>query len=622
MCGIAGAIALEPGVRPDASRVVALTQAVAHRGPDGHGFWHSPDRRVVLGHRRLAIIDVAGGQQPMLSRDGCAAITFNGEIYNYKELRDRLPSDHGLSTSSDTEVALELIRRHGHTALTQLRGMFALAVYDAERGELLLARDRIGKKPLVYAVEDGCLYFSSSVHALRGTSPREWTVDLEAVEAYLALGYVPAPLTIWKEARKLGAATSLRVRGTQLLRETYWDPGPANDPFTGSFDEAVDRVEEILNEAVTIRLRSDVPLGILLSGGVDSSLVAASAARSAGGMIRTFTIGFDEHGYDESPIAAAVARHLRTEHSVYHVRSEALELLPDFVRHYGEPYADSSALALWTLARETRRHVTVALTGDGGDEGFAGYPWYRNAGRLDALAASVPRWLVGSATVAAGMSRRVAPRAAGRATRALTMLRASGNGTRFELLRSLFGPAELERVAAGELRARSRDHGYGVAAAYEAALGDPLRRMRYADIRTYLADDLMPKADVASMAHALELRAPLLDHELVGFALSLPRRYLVDQRGGKRILRALVERYLPAPFFDRPKQGFTVPVAAWFRDAAGAVLQRLTSSESLAATGWFDTHGIGQLVREHVDHTRDHNERLFALLVLDEWLRI
>lgn len=623
MCGIAGGFALAPDARPSEARVRAMTELVAHRGPDGLGLWCSHDHRAVFGHRRLAVIDVAGGRQPMSSGDGHGCITFNGEVYNYRELRLQLAQrGQRFATDSDTEVILELLRVQWQEGLSQLRGMFALAVHDAERGELLLARDRLGKKPLFYAVEGDCLYFGSSLHALRHTSPSPWTFDVEAAHAYLSLGYIPAPRTIWREARKLEASTFLRAAGSQLHTGRYWDVAGAACSFEGPFAAALDRAEEILTEAVTLRLRSDVPLGVLLSGGIDSSLVAAVAKGANDQPLRTFTIGFDERGYDESSIAAAVARHLRTEHSTFQVRSEALGLLPEFVRHFGEPFGDSSALALWALARETRQHVTVALTGDGGDEGFAGYPWYRTAARLGRVHALLPGPFRAAAASVAAAGRHVAPVTAGRVSRGLRLAAGASDAARYDSLRALFGGEELIRLTAGDLQAIASDAGRGgvTAHAFGSVSGSALHRMRYSDVKTYLADGLMPKADVASMAHALELRSPLLDQALLRFAFTLPDDYLMDRHGGKRILRALVARHLPRELFARPKQGFTPPVAAWFRDPSSTIVSQLANSESLRATGWLNMRAVEGLIAEHVSGDRDHGERLFALLVLHQWL--
>jgi asparagine synthase (glutamine-hydrolysing) len=600
---------------------------IAHRGPDGEGIWRSPDGRAVLGHRRLAIIDLVTGQQPMHSHDGRFAIVFNGEIYNYLELRQKLLQDGAaFTTDSDTEVILESYRRRGTESLGAFNGMFAFALWDEERSSLLLARDRIGKKPLYYTTEGGCLYFCSSLAALHATAARRWTFDLDAIDSYLALGYIPAPRTVYREASKLPAATSLMVDDGQLTQSRFWDLAAEPELFAGSAESATDTLDEMLQRAVALRLRSDVPLGVLLSGGVDSSLVAAIARRAVGSSLQTFSIGFHEAAYDETPIARDVARRLGTEHHQYRVHTETLDGLPEHLRHFGEPFADSSFLPLWALARETRQHVTVALGGDGGDEGFAGYNWYRNAMRIARVQQNVPPALASLIADVVGVSRPMWGGAGStRVERVAEMLEDRGSSSRFARLRQLLAPTERRRLVAGELAesAAVRDDlvSSELRGMYESCEGSDLRRMRYVDIRTYLADCLMPKADVSSMAHGLELRAPLLDHEIVRYALSLPDHFLHDGKRGKIILRTLVERYLPASLFSRPKQGFTPPVTEWLRTSHAESVRRLAHSERFAALGWFSPRAIDALASEHLAGHRDNGERLFALLVLDEWLK-
>jgi len=629
MCGIAGAISLREDSKPDLDRVRSLTARIAHRGPDGDGFWTSNDGRVVLGHRRLAVIDLVSGQQPMHSRDARAAIVFNGEIYNYRELRKALLQDGAaFSTDSDTEVILESYLRSGVESLSAFNGMFAFALWDEDRSTLVLARDRLGKKPLYYTAERGCLYFCSSLEALHATAANRWTFDLDAIESYLTLGYIPAPRTAYREASKLPAATYLTVAGGELHHSRFWDLATEPEPFTGSFESATDTLDEMLQQAVTIRLRSDVPLGVLLSGGVDSSLVTAIARRCAGTSIQTFSVGFHEAAYDESAIARDIARRLGTEHNEYRIHTETLASLPEHVRHFGEPFAQSSSLPLWSLARETRRHVTVALGGDGGDEGFAGYNWYRNAIRIARVRRRVPPALVSFVADVVDASRPIWGRhseGTTRIQRAAELLEDRGSSTRFARLRQLFGPTDRHRLTAGDLAATTAARTEQVAgdlrALYEDCNGTDLRRMRYVDINTYLADCLLPKADVSTMAHALELRAPLLDHAIVRFGLSLPDDMLLEGKGGKKLLRAVLARYLPSALFDRPKQGFTTPVTEWLRTSHSASARALARSERFADLGWFNPRFIDALANEHLAGHRDNGERLFALLVLDEWLK-
>ena len=551
------------------------------------------------------------------------SVTFNGEIYNYLELREQLRSaGHFFSTDSDTEVLLAAYANAGAAALDDLRGMFAFALWDETTRTLTLARDRIGKKPLYYTIENSCLYFSSCLDALYQTRKSRWTPSSAAVSQYLALGYIPAPLTIYHEAKKLEAGTTLSAGPCGLGKpERYWRPAADLEPFTGTFAQACNRTEELLQEAVRIRLRSDVPLGIFLSGGIDSSLVAAVAGHECGADVQTYAVGFDVGSLDESGHAAAVAESLGTDHRTIRVDPDVMSLLPEFCAHAGEPLASPSALPLWALAAKARQHATVILGGDGGDELFAGYSWYHTAARLERVRRFAGGDMLQPArgVLASSMTRmRARSGVSRRAQRALDAFAPSTPSARFAQLRVLFSKRDFAKLS-------SRDVEYVEAfrvgsAAFDDAGGDRVRRMRAADIATYLAESLMPKVDVATMSHALELRAPLLDHVLLEWALTLPEHILVDRRGGKRVLRALLDRYVPARLTDRPKQGFSVPLDSWFRERLAERANRLGRSDALEALG-LRLSGVAELHAEHLRGERDHGERLFALLVLDEWAR-
>jgi len=621
MCGIAGALALRDGARVDRERLCAMAGLMGHRGPDGEGFWAEPRGRVAFAHRRLSVIDIAGGRQPMCSDDGQIALVFNGEIYNYRELRRAL-SDQGVRfhTASDTEVLLRLYERCGSEAVHYLRGMFAFAVWDGTRDELVLARDRVGKKPLFYALDDESCYFSSTLGALRDTDPQARRVSLEALDAFLTLGYVPAPQSIWDGINKLPAGTMLRVSSSGSRSLRYWALEQVVKPFAGRFAEAVDRLEDLLTTSVTLRLRSDVPLGLFLSGGIDSSLVTAIAARHCRGDVSTFSLGFAEAAFDESGYAERIAQHLGTQHRTFTGRPEMLDVLPVLVRHFGEPFGDDAALAVWMLARETRQHVTVVLTGDGGDEGFGGYDSYRTARRLKRLRSVTP--MLALRLGAAVRSERPWAKRIKRALRILAL----DEPERFAALRMFVGPDEVQTLYAGDLLRERRDSGNAVAAwlaqSYRSGNGTALRRMRLVDLSTSNADWLMPKVDVATMAHGLEARSPLLDQEVLEFALGLPDQWLLDGNGGKPLLKALLRRFVPAELFQRPKQGFSVPLRVWFaRGPTGAWADRLAESESLRDCGWLNPAGIRQMAREHRAGSRDHSQRLFNLVVLSEWLK-
>jgi asparagine synthase (glutamine-hydrolysing) len=583
-----------------------------------------------MAHRRLAIIDLATGRQPMLDASGSTALVFNGEIYNYLELRKDLEKQgFAFRTNSDTEVLLHSYEQRSADCVDDLRGMFAFAIWDDATARLLLARDRIGKKPLYYVVEDDCLYFASSLHALRQTSPRRWAIDVTALDAFLTVGYVPAPLTIYKGVLKLEAGTIAMLNGDALHTHRYWDLAKSTERFDGPFLEAVDRLDELLNAAVSLRLRSDVPLGVFLSGGVDSSLVTAVARRQSSVDVATFSIGFDEVGFDESAYAARVAGELGTRHHSFRVRPDLLRTLPEMVRHFGEPFADSAALALWLLSQETRKHVTVALGGDGGDEAFGGYDWYRTATRIAQIKRAVPATAVALAGKACqGILRTaISRRPAARFSRRIGMLQMRDAATRYAAIRSIIGAQESEMLYDGALREHRNENAAGSTGArltslYRESVGSDLRRMRYVDIATYLADCMMPKVDVTTMAHGLEARAPLLDQELLRFALTLPDEWLIDRGGGKRILRAVLARYLSPVLFERPKHGFNMPLAQWFMESHQSAISALASSEPLVETGLLKPSGIKTLAAEHSGGYRDHSERLFVLFVLDAWLKV
>lgn len=620
MCGIAGAVALRERARPDHERLCRMAGLMGHRGPDGQGFWADPGGRAAFAHRRLSIIDIEGGRQPMCSEDGRIALVFNGEIYNYRELR-RFLSNQGMGfrTASDTEVLLRMYERYGCEAVQYLRGMFAFAVWDGRSGELLLARDRVGKKPLYYALEeDGC-YFASTLGALRETEPRARSVSLAAVDSFLTLGYIPAPHSIWEGIHKLPAGTMLRVSASGSRSLRYWAPEAVLKPFTGRFTEAVDQLEDLLTTAVSLRLRSDVPLGFFLSGGIDSSLVTAIAARHGPGEALTFSIGFAEPAFDESGYAERIARHLGTRHRAFTAQPAMLDVLPELIRQFAEPLGDSAALAVWLLARETRKHVTVVLTGDGGDEAFGGYDWYRSALRLKRLRSVAP-----TAALRLGASVRSRRPWAKRIRRALRIL-ALAEPERFAALRTFVDEDEVQSLYAGDLLQERRGgassaHAW-LAKLYRSGNGTALRQMRLVDVGTYIADCLMPKVDVATMAHGLEARAPLLDQEVLEFALGLPDAWLLDGNGGKPLLKAVLARYLPADLFQRPKHGFSVPFQVWFARGQTRVLaDELAESESLCDCGWLNPVGIRTMAREHREGLRDHSQRLYNLLVLREWL--
>ncbi len=620
MCGLAGGVALREGVRPDQDRVRRMSLSIVHRGPDDDGFWVSPSGAACFAHRRLSIIDLDSGHQPFVGSDGDVALIFNGEIYNYVELKRELVAlGCTFRTDSDTEVLLAALLHWGDRAVDRTIGMFAFAFWDERRRRLLLARDRVGKKPLYYVVENECLYFCSTLGGLEHAFAGSPQIDLTSVSNFLNLGYVPASDTIYRGVSKLPAASTLVVSTDRPVAEThrYWDPVDRDeeDGWDARPDGALDRLNELIEDSVRLRLRSDVPLGVFLSGGIDSSLVAAVASRLSSTPISTFTVGFDVEEFDEAVRSRRIAAHLGTQHHEFQVDSDVLDLLPRLMTHFGEPFADSSALLVWRLAHVARQHITVALMGDGGDEGFAGYNWYRNAHRF----ASVGR--VAAIEPMATMAR-LAARPFGTKARRLAFLLTTTPAERFANLRCMFGKYATEQSlfdsgfedALDPARlARPRLCGY-----YETDSLRELHAMQYVDLRTYLPGDLLTKVDVCTMAHSLEARAPLLDHRVLEFAFRLPPS-LHDVDHPKAMLRQILQRYVPRSLTDGPKRGFSAPLRDWFRRELRPTIERLRNGP-LIETGWFNRPVIDSLVDDHLEGRRDNSERLFHLLVLEMWL--
>jgi asparagine synthase (glutamine-hydrolysing) len=626
MCGITGYLEA-PEARPDCALDAAVA-ALHHRGPDDQGTWR--DGPAGLGFARLSILDLSpAGHQPMSSACGRFVIAFNGEIYNFRELRVPL-EQAGLRFSghSDTEVLLATLIRHGFEAgLARLRGMFAIALYDRQEQALHLARDRLGVKPLVYAQDAQGFYFASeiaAVLALRPALPR--TPDFAALDHYLTFQYIPAPMSGFAAIRKLPPAHAMTVRAGRVQRLwRYWRIDPAHrSPL--SFDEACEALREKVMEATRLRLVSDVPLGAFLSGGVDSSITVAAMARLNARPLKTYAIGFDDEKFNELPYARQVAAHVGAEHHEEMVHAEAVRVLPDMIRHLGEPLADNSIIPTYYVSRFARSGVTVALTGDGGDEVFAGYRRYYQMRRMDWLAS---RGLTGAWTLlrraAIGLENLSHPGRAARtfpASRAdealgLPPLQAWRHLLAFipETEKSaLYTPAFRGRMGApATLDYLARQH----------ALSDgmePLNRWLHLDMTTFMPEDILFKVDSASMAVSLECRSPFLDHELIELAFSLPAHYKLSTGGRhKHILKEAFGDWLPPGFFNRPKQGFSAPLSRWLREDLAEPLQDLLLGNRLLAP-WFEQAAIERYVREHLSGARSHSTRLWPLFVLALWL--
>ena len=626
MCGILGYSTADNAT--PAFELAAAVRGLAHRGPDDSGLWR--DGNTELGFVRLSIIDLSpAGHQPMQSPCGRYCIAFNGEIYNFPDLRAELEAKgERFVGHSDTEVLLRLFAREGLEAcLARLRGMFAFAVWDRETRRLSLARDRLGVKPLVYAETARGFLFASEIAALFAIDPQlSRAPDFQALDHYLSFQYIPAPLSGFAAVRKLPPAHAMVVHEGRIERLfRYWDIY-FTQRSTLSFAEACEALREKVLEATKIRMIADVPLGAFLSGGIDSSITVAAMARLSPQPIKTFAIGFDDERFNELPFARQVAEHLGTEHSEMMVRPDAVEWLPRLIEHLGEPLADNSILPTFYVSRFAREQVTVALTGDGGDESFAGYRRFYQMRRADVLARAglTPVWR-GLRRVGVAVENRLKPHRPQRrfpATRADEMLFLEGAAAYKHLL-AFYPDADKEALLTGAFRARrgdSRTTAYLEDILRRAAGADSTTRWCYADLMSYLPEDILFKVDIASMAVSLECRSPFLDHRVVEFAYSLPGAYKLTARGRhKHILKEAFGGWLPPGFMDRPKQGFSAPLARWLREDFGPLLrERLLERRALAA--WFDQGQVARYVEEHLSGRGSHSQKLWPLLVLAIWV--
>lgn len=622
MCGIAGAVGLEPGRPVDPGPVRAMLDALAHRGPDDEGLFASEG--VALGSRRLAVIDVEGGRQPLTGREPGTVIVLNGEIYNYRELARELRGlGHRFRTRCDTEVAAHAYDAWGPDFLHRLDGMFALALWDGRLRRLLLARDRMGEKPLYYGLFDGTLLFASELTALLEHPAVPAELDLRSLSAYLALEYVPAPLSMVHGVSKLEPGSVLTLEGGRVDRRRYWtlEAHPGEPP---PYEDAVRRLRSLLEEAVRSRLVSDVPLGILLSGGIDSGTVAALAAHH--GTPETFSIAFDEPSFDERAYARQVAERIGSRHHQRVLRGEEMPgLVPRLAEILDEPLGDASIVPTTLLSGFARESVTVALGGDGGDELFAGYPMHR-ARRVAPLFRRVPRPARGALRAGARLLP-VSHRDFSFGFKAGAFLRGAGERPPLDhlLWMSSFSREEQRRLltpGAWEEAEKGRWAEEPFLRVWrESAGAPPLARSTHLDARTYLPDDILAKVDRASMSVSLEVRAPFLARELVEYAFSLPDRYRMRGLTGKRILRDAVRDLLPERVIRRPKKGFGIPVAAWLNGPLRGLARDLLHPAALGRAGLVRPEVVEGLLEAHERREADHRKPLWTLLVLELWRR-
>jgi asparagine synthase (glutamine-hydrolysing) len=611
MCGIAGFVGRAADGPDAADRLRRMCDAIRHRGPDDSGYHVGPG--VAIGMRRLSIIDVAGGHQPMVNEDGTVHVVFNGEIYNYQQLRARLLAGrHRLTTSSDTETLVHLYEDHGPALARELRGMFGFAIWDDRRSRLLVARDRLGIKPLYYWPTSDGVAFASELRALVTLPGFPRAIDPDAVIDYMAVGYVPEPRTIFAGVHKLSPGHLLEwTRESGVRIERYWSPAVAeNNGITEA--EAIEETRRLLDESVRIHLLSEVPLGAFLSGGIDSSGVVATMARMSDQPVRTFSIGFQEREFDESRYAAEVARALGTKHTQLVVRPDAELLFDQVARALDEPFADPSALPTFLVSHLARRDVTVALSGDGGDELFGGYTRYfelNGAKPLPAIARSMLRSVaLRLPHVTYGRNRLLSLGATMRGryagTVALPVREAEGGLLRDDVAsRAVPFENTLDRwFDAGSTR-------------------DFMTQLMMVDVQSYLPGDILTKVDRMSMAHSLEARVPLLDNEVAEFALSLPPSLKFRDGVGKWVLRRALADRVPDTVFTRPKQGFDVPLRDWFR---GPLAHRLAAlaDRSSSIYEFVEPRAVERVVQEHRVGRRDHARTIWRLLMLDQWMRL
>jgi asparagine synthase (glutamine-hydrolysing) len=623
MCGITGFV--NSGNRPaDRAALERMNAAIVHRGPDDEGSYISGPAALAM--RRLSIIDVAGGHQPIHNADRTKWIIFNGEIYNYREIRADLESrGHSFYTRSDTEAVVHLYDEYGAACVDHLRGMFAFAIWDERGRSLFLARDRVGKKPLLYSHRpDGGIVFGSEFTALLAHPEIGREIDPAAIDAYFSFLCVPAPMTAFREIRKLEPAHWLLWKDGKIETRRYWMPDFSRK-IRISEPEAIEETTRLLREATRLRLISEVPVGAFLSGGVDSSTVVALMAQESSTRVRTFSIGFDEQDFSELRYARMVADHVGAEYNEFIVRPNALEALPVLVEHYGEPYADSSALPTYYVARETSRHVTVALNGDGGDESFAGYERYA-AMQISELYTRVPaplrkaliEWPVG--LLPSSEVRRTRFRdakrfvAAARLPRIERFFRWSSTFDR-EAKREIYTD-EFARQTAGLDPMRPIERWFA-----NANGSGTLDASMLADLMTYLPNDLLVKVDIAAMANSLEGRSPFLDHKVIEFAASLPENLKMRRYRTKYLLKKVAERLVPKEVVYRPKMGFGVPIGRWLRGEMEPFLRDILLSERSLRRGVVRPQKLLQLVEEHSRSERDHAARLWVLLMLELWFR-
>ncbi|MEO8256570.1 MAG: asparagine synthase (glutamine-hydrolyzing) [Acidobacteriota bacterium] len=623
MCGLCGIVSLEGPLDPRLRLAIgSMTSTIHHRGPDGQGLW--TDETAALGHRRLAIIDREGGAQPMTNEDGSCWVVFNGEIYNHRSLRERLLSrGHVFRTTSDTEAILHAYEEFGAACVPMFEGMFAFAIYDTRKRELLIARDRLGKKPLYYAELDGALHFASEIKAIRASPAWDPELDFSQLEGYLSLGYFLAPGTVYRRVHNLPPAHWLRLRDGRIEVRRYWDIEQFDD-HPGQRPALERELEDTLRTAVVDRLESEVPLGAFLSGGIDSGLVVSYMAEALGRGVITTTVGFGEAAHNELDAAALTAAQFGTEHHVEIIQPRLAEVLDQIVGAFDEPFADASAIPTFHVAGMSKRHVTVALSGDGGDEAFSGYSQRYVPHALESIARPL---LPGAA------GRRAAAWLGERWPRSPQLPRALRWGSLIENIarnpeaayyadlcmvkpeqsRRLLGQAPLRDPAASSVYD-------AVTAPYRRCpSSSPVQKAEYADLNIYLPNDVLVKVDRMTMQHGLEVRCPLLDHRIIELAFRIPRRQKMPYLRPKYLLRQLAERRLPAGLSRLPKHGFSAPIAEWLAGPCAPEFEADVLQAGAAVHTMIDGAYVRQLFDQHRAGQADHAQALWTVWMLARW---
>ena len=617
MCGICGIVLHSKTNTVPEKMISAMNEQMSHRGPDAHGIYI--DDNIALGHRRLKIIDLAGGVQPMLGDNNGIAIVFNGEIYNFIEIRASLEArGYHFSTNSDTEVIIHAYLEYGDQCVLHFRGMFSIAIFDRKIGKLLLIRDRLGIKPLYYYLDDQKLLFASEIKPILKILEQRPSVNLSALDFYISVGYVPGKLTLFEEIKKLEPGHTLSYQNNKIAISQYWnlEDCPATEI---DFDQALKDFERIMMESIRLRLRSDVPLGAFLSGGLDSSVIVALMNKLSDEPVNTFSVGYsDDPDSNELEYANIIAQHFNTKHHEYILDSSdffySLDLL---LEHTEEPIVESAAVALYQLSKLAKQHVTVILSGEGGDEILAGYPLHQimpKVNRLAKLTRLLPKPVIGI------ISRILSPHE--KATKywdwanqpLANRYQSISNDVTWGIKKNMYRSSEL-------LQAHEQNSEYFSELFNHMSQGTDLRKMTYVDIKTWLPDDLLVKADKMTMAASLELRVPFLDHKLLEFSTALPDQFRLNGNQGKFLLKKFAEKLIPREIIYREKKGFPVPIAKWFRGNLYDKIRDILLDEKTISRGYFHADYIDNLLLKHKSGKQDLSRRIFTLLNIELWHR-